>query len=367
MGSPVSPEIANIYMEYFEESTLEPLLPIPTPWWKRYVDDIICIVKKDQVDILFNHINQMDVHIKFIMESPDSDGSIPFLDTKCPPYSCNIILTIVYRKPSHTDRYLEWNSNHPRSAKRSVITALTHRVKMVYSIPELLAKEMDNLHWVLCRNNYPDWFLKKPDTRPQVDKVTSQDTTKEVSISVPYTPGLNNECRRIFKDTKAQIIFKRSNTHKSLLMYAKDKIPPHLWKDVVYQWIYPEETHNSSYIGKSRRCLKNRIKEHNTSTTSGMYQHNSTHNHLKGDISHFKIIYQDSKHVSKEVRETMHIRRTNPVLNCNIDKLYIPNIFNQLLGATDNSSTGISTNPNIPNNPPTTDSIRSTGAVCLHN
>ena len=71
MGSPVSHVIANIYMEYFEESVLGPLCPIPTNWWKRYVKDVICIVKRDQVDILFNHINKMDVHIKFTMQSQD--------------------------------------------------------------------------------------------------------------------------------------------------------------------------------------------------------------------------------------------------------------------------------------------------------
>ena len=68
MGSPVSPVIANIYMEYFEELALEPQCPIPTPWWKRYVHDVICITKKDQVDILFNHINPLDDHIKFTMQ-----------------------------------------------------------------------------------------------------------------------------------------------------------------------------------------------------------------------------------------------------------------------------------------------------------
>ena len=38
-------------------------MPHPTPWWKRYVDDVICITKEDQVDILFNHIKQMDDHL----------------------------------------------------------------------------------------------------------------------------------------------------------------------------------------------------------------------------------------------------------------------------------------------------------------
>ena len=46
MGFPVSPVIANIYIEYFEGLTLGPPYPIPTPWWKRYVDDVICITKR---------------------------------------------------------------------------------------------------------------------------------------------------------------------------------------------------------------------------------------------------------------------------------------------------------------------------------
>ena len=83
MGSAVSPVTANIYVEYFEELALGSLCPIPTPWWKRYVDDVIFIVKKNQIDILFNHIHQMDAHIKFTMEPPDSEGSIPCLNTKC--------------------------------------------------------------------------------------------------------------------------------------------------------------------------------------------------------------------------------------------------------------------------------------------
>ena len=85
MGSAVSPVIANIYIEYFEELALGPQCPITTQWWKRYVDYVICITKEDQVDILFNHINNIDDHIKFTMECPDNEGSNPFLDSNCNP------------------------------------------------------------------------------------------------------------------------------------------------------------------------------------------------------------------------------------------------------------------------------------------
>ena len=38
--------LPNIYMEYFEEPVLGPKWPIPTTWWKGYVDAITSIVKK---------------------------------------------------------------------------------------------------------------------------------------------------------------------------------------------------------------------------------------------------------------------------------------------------------------------------------
>ena len=48
MGSPCSPVVANIYMEYFEKRALGPELPISFTinTWLRYVDDVLTIVKK---------------------------------------------------------------------------------------------------------------------------------------------------------------------------------------------------------------------------------------------------------------------------------------------------------------------------------
>ena len=86
--------------------------PMPTPWWKRYVDDVICITKKDQVDILFNHINQLDDHIKFTIESLDNEGIIPLLNNMFTPNSNHTTHTTVYRKPTHTDKYLEFKPSN---------------------------------------------------------------------------------------------------------------------------------------------------------------------------------------------------------------------------------------------------------------
>ena len=112
MCSPCSPVVANIYMEYFENMALGPELPVPVKEWKRYVDDVFSIIPKGNRDTLLQYLNSIDPHIKFTIEQPNVEGGIPFLDTFPKPQGDNIVVA-VYRKPTHTDRYLDFNSSHP--------------------------------------------------------------------------------------------------------------------------------------------------------------------------------------------------------------------------------------------------------------
>ena len=79
MGSPCSPVVANIYMEYFENLALGPELPVPVKDWKRYVDDVFSIIPKGNRNKMLQYLNSIDPHIKFTIEQPNKEGSIPFL------------------------------------------------------------------------------------------------------------------------------------------------------------------------------------------------------------------------------------------------------------------------------------------------
>ena len=124
----------------------------------QYVDDVHSATRKDQVNKLQEHLNSIDPHIKFTIELSRTDG-VSFLDTLTKP-TPNSIESTVYRKPTHTDRYLDYNTNHPISAKLSVIHTLIHRAKQVCSTPNIFAKEMDHLHKVLQDNQYPEQFYQ---------------------------------------------------------------------------------------------------------------------------------------------------------------------------------------------------------------
>ena len=115
MGSPCLPVVANIFLEYFEKRALGPELPVSFTYntWFRYVDNVLNIVKKGTCDSLLNHLNSIDPNIKFTIEPPNEQGAIPFLDT-FPRPSGNQIITTIYRKLTHMDRYLDFNSISPK-------------------------------------------------------------------------------------------------------------------------------------------------------------------------------------------------------------------------------------------------------------
>ena len=131
--------------------------------------------------------------------------------------------------------------------------------------------------------------LKKPYIKQHAEQTPRQETFKEDCVSVSYIQGLSEVFRRILKNTKVQIIFKGCNTLKTVLMHPKDKILTQQHQDVVYQWTCSTENCSSTYIGESSRCLQSRVKEHNTSSTSTIFQDSTTCNHPKADITQFKI------------------------------------------------------------------------------
>ena len=141
------------------ESLAIPTSPTLIKWWVRYIDDVHSATRKDQVNKLEEHLNSIDLHIKFTIELQGIDG-FPFLDTLTKP-TPNSIESTVYRKLTHTDRSLDYNSNHPISAKVSVMHTLINRVEQLCYTPEFLAKEMNHPHKVLQDNHYPTQFSQQ--------------------------------------------------------------------------------------------------------------------------------------------------------------------------------------------------------------
>ena len=111
MGSPVSPVVAKLYMEYFEHRALTSAVNPPRSW-KRYVDDTFIILQQSQKGEFLQHINSVDPSIKFTTEEPRQDDSMPFLDTLVTPQEDGTLRQF-HTIPGHTGYTTRrWNHNN---------------------------------------------------------------------------------------------------------------------------------------------------------------------------------------------------------------------------------------------------------------
>ena len=129
--------------------------------------------------------------MRFTEEDNKEDGSIPFLDTIVKPEADGSLSITVYRKPTHTDQYLQWDSHHHLSAKFSVIQTLSHRASTMCSNPELLQKEKDHL-----RKAPPNAITPNgPWTRWRKDSTSLPDRLMMGAITLPSLPTMKYKVR----------------------------------------------------------------------------------------------------------------------------------------------------------------------------
>ena len=105
MDSPASPIASNLFMERLEQRAIATApLDYRPRFWKRYVDDILEVVKKGTTQQLTEHLNQIypTDNIKFTHDEED-EGKIPFLDTLIVRKPDKSVKLLVYRKKTHTD------------------------------------------------------------------------------------------------------------------------------------------------------------------------------------------------------------------------------------------------------------------------
>lgn len=87
-------------------------------------------------------LQHLNILLKSIMKL-EKDGTPPFLDVLIKRLHNSQLRHSVYYKPTHTDRYLHANSNHP-AQRTSVIKKRLHRAESI-STPDSLQSEINRL------------------------------------------------------------------------------------------------------------------------------------------------------------------------------------------------------------------------------
>ena len=158
MGSPVSAVIANMVMEDVEQRALA-TSPVKPFFWKRYVDDVISAVSGNEAERLLSHLNSVEPSIQFTLER-EKDRHLPFLDLNVYIGEQGSLETSVYCNPSHTDKYLAFDSHYSICLKNSMAKTLIMRADCLPSSLDSKAEEKKHVFNVLKANGYTKTFLR---------------------------------------------------------------------------------------------------------------------------------------------------------------------------------------------------------------
>ena len=85
---------------------------------------------------------------------------LAFLDISIQRRSDKLI-TKVYRKETHTQRYIHWRSTHSKNCKLGVLKGLIHRAHLLCDLKEDLLSELNLLRDVFISNRYTRKLVEK--------------------------------------------------------------------------------------------------------------------------------------------------------------------------------------------------------------
>ncbi|XP_063625255.1 uncharacterized protein LOC134796991 [Cydia splendana] len=180
----------------------------------------------------------------------ECDRSLPFLDVKLRVKPDGTLAHSVYRKPTHTDRYLQASSHHHPRHLQSVVTSLVNRARDLCDA-EHIDNELAHVQEALRKNGYLQKIprtTRKKERHPEVSRQPA---------FLPYVKGITDKVGSVLKKFSIKTVYTPLSKVASLLRSPKDVIP--------YQnpGVYKIECScGSAYIGQTKRSVQERVKEH---------------------------------------------------------------------------------------------------------
>ena len=164
----------------------------------------------------------------------------------------------VYRKATHTNKYLAFDSHHPVQHKRSVVSTLMRRANTIPSSEALRTEETSNVQHSLQVNGYPTKFIENA-AQPRSGPQSHHPDPAGLAV-VPYVQGVSDRVKRTLQHFNIRTAFKPIRTLASVFEKPKDRPSEEKIAGVVYR--VECKDCDFSYIGESKRCWASRRVEH---------------------------------------------------------------------------------------------------------
>ena len=262
------------------------------------------------------HMNSQSEDIKFTMEI-EEDNNLPFLDVLLTKENDGTLAHQVYRKKTHTDKYIHSDSHHHPAQKIGVINTLAIRAKRISDTAHL-DQELEHLVNVFKGNGYNEKQIRNTIRKSQVQRQREGRNDDNVLkyIKLPYIQGTTDKIANILRKKQIKVAFSPPNTLKGMLDHAKDQTDPRKNKGV---YSIPCDC-GKVYIGETGRSIQTRLKEHNADITHNRAKQSALAEHSVASKHHIslenaKVIINIEHYTMRRIREAIEIEKHPNNLN----------------------------------------------------
>ena len=221
MGSIFAPTYAGLTIGYLEIKLYaivelrwgEVLVSYFMEQWYRFLDDCHISIEEDKIEPseLLELLNSINRFIQFTMEVSKHES--PFLDILIK--KDERIWMDLYHKPTHTERYVPFNSNHPPHCKRNIPFTLARRICTIVENEEKKQEHLKKLKENLKSQKYPKEIIDNGISNalriPQPELRTPKTISGDEKI-LPFVTTYNPNNPQIFKTIK-ESFSNLQNTH----------------------------------------------------------------------------------------------------------------------------------------------------------
>ena len=262
MGIQPAPQLANIWMSAFDKK-----IQNDSCFYKRYMDDILTVIKKSEIEKTLERINSLHRNLSFTKEEENEMGEIPFLDLKIRHNKDGNIETEWYRKKTDTGLTINYHSMAPMKYKRSMAINLIHRIWNATSTWETLDKGIQEAKRILEYNQYPMFWYENI-IHKTLEKLYSgrkkrppEDEPATKMVFIQYRGKITDHFARKLKDTGAPIkVILTLTKVKTTVPSLKVEVEKPLASNLIYKYKCPHC--QVSYVGMTSRHICTRISEH---------------------------------------------------------------------------------------------------------
>jgi hypothetical protein len=213
--------MSNNFMETFEQLATVQQKP---KMWLRYVDDTVVIWPLGPVRLqeFLDHLNNLRPSIQFTMEI-EYNNTLLFLDVLITRRESSLTTT-VYKKHTHTGRYLLFRSNHPLHVKQALVQSLYDRALSNCQEQRNFVTEVQNVKHDLWKNGYPKHFVDTTINIFEKKNYPSTQSKEACTVVIPYVKGISDKFKRIGNKYNIKTIFKTKHTLRNTGSFSNDAL-----------------------------------------------------------------------------------------------------------------------------------------------